>query len=111
MTTKSTLLQAESTLTERYQTTIPDAVRTVLGLGKRNKIRYTINSNGQVILSKVKQSEDDPALELFLDFLALDIKDNPQRLQAIGSDLVDRVQALTAGVEVNLDAPLADEDE
>lgn len=111
MATKSALLQSESTLTDRYQTTIPDAVRTALGLGKRNKIRYTIQSNGQVILSKAKQTEDDPALEPFLTFLALDIKDNPQRLRAASSDLVGRVKALTAGVEINLDAPLSDEDE
>ncbi len=111
MTIKPTLLQSESTLTDRYQTTIPDAVRTVLGLGKRNKIRYTIQSNGQVILSKANQTEDDPVLEPFLTFLARDINNNPQRLQAISSDLVDRVQSLTANVEINLDAPLSDGDE
>lgn len=111
MPAKSSLLRSESTLTDRYQTTIPDTVRTALGLGKRDKIRYTIQQSGQVILSKASPPEDDPVLESFLNFLAMDIKDNPRRLQAITSDLAGRVQSLTAGVEIDLNAPLSDEDE
>lgn len=37
---------SESTLTDRYQTTLPDPVRKVLGLSKRDKIQYTIQPNG-----------------------------------------------------------------
>jgi antitoxin PrlF len=33
-----TVLEAESTLTTRYQTTIPDAVRKVLGLSKHDRL-------------------------------------------------------------------------
>ncbi|MFM6063282.1 MAG: type II toxin-antitoxin system PrlF family antitoxin, partial [Microcystis panniformis] len=36
----------ESTLTDRYQTTIPDSVRKVLGLNKRDKICYNIQPDG-----------------------------------------------------------------
>ena len=39
------ILQAESSLTDRYQTTVPDLVRKTLGLNKRDKIAYTINSD------------------------------------------------------------------
>jgi bifunctional DNA-binding transcriptional regulator/antitoxin component of YhaV-PrlF toxin-antitoxin module len=35
-------LEAESTLTDRYQTTVPETVRRALRLGKRDKMRYTI---------------------------------------------------------------------
>ena len=104
-------LQSESTLTARYQTTIPDTVRKALRLDKRDKIRYTIQSNGQVIISRVNQPEDDPVLGAFLDFLARDISENPQRVKAISSDLVDHVQSLVADVELDLDTPLSDEDE
>ncbi len=104
-------LHSESTLTDRYQTTVPDTVRKALGLNKRDKIRYTIQPNGQVLLSRVEQPEDDPVLEQFLSFLARDLKKNPQRLQAISSDLVNRVQSLVAEVDLDLDAPLSDEDE
>ena len=34
--------EAESTLTERYQTTVPETVRRALRLSKRDKIRFTI---------------------------------------------------------------------
>jgi antitoxin PrlF len=102
---------AESTLTDRYQTTVPELVRKALGLSKRDKISYTIQPDGQVVISRVGQTEDDPALGQFLQFLARDIEENPQNLKAISSDLVSRVQSLVSGVEIDLDAPLLDEDE
>ncbi len=105
------LIQAESTLTDRYQTTIPDSVRKALRLNKRDRIHYVIQPNGQVIISKADQPEDDPVLGEFLSFLAQDIRDNPQHIQAFSSDLVNRVQSLVANVEFDIDAPLSDEDE
>ncbi|MBD1865690.1 MULTISPECIES: type II toxin-antitoxin system PrlF family antitoxin [Trichocoleus] len=103
--------KSESTLTDRYQTTVPDPVRKFLGLSKRDKIRYDIQPDGQVTISRASQSEDDPVLGQFLDFLAQDIKKNPQHVQAISSELVNRIQSLVANVEFDLDAPLSDEDE
>lgn len=102
---------SESTLTDRYQTTVPDPVRKILGLEKRDKICYTIQPDGQVVISRVDKTESDPILGQFLGFLARDIKKNPQHLQTISSDLVSRVQALVAEVDLDLDAPLPDEDE
>lgn len=105
------LIRAESTLTDRYQTTIPDSVRKALGLNKRDKINYAIQPNGQVIISKADQPEDDPVLAQFLDFIVEDIKKNPTHIQAINSDLLNRIQSLVRDVEFDLDAPLSDEDE
>ncbi|BDA70553.1 HtaR suppressor protein homolog [Rivularia sp. IAM M-261] len=105
------LIEAESTLTDRYQTTIPDSVRKALGLNKRDKINYAIQPNGQVIISKAEQLEDDPVLGKFLDFIVEDIKKNPTHIQPINSALVNRVQSLVANVEFDIDAPLSDEDE
>jgi antitoxin PrlF len=105
------LIQAESTLTDRYQTTIPDSVRKALGLSKRDKIYYSIQPNGQVIMSKADQPEDDPVLGQFLTFIVEDIRNNPHHIQAISSAHVNRVQSLVADVEFDLDAPLSDEDE
>ncbi len=102
---------SESTLTDRYQTTIPDPVRKALGLKKRDKICYTIQSDGQVVISRADQTESDPILGQFLNFIAKDIEKNPQRLQAISSDLVSHVKFLVAEVDIDLDAPLSDEDE
>lgn len=102
---------SESTLTDRYQTTIPDAVCKVLGLKKRDKICYTIEPDGRVLISRANQTESDPILGQFLDFLAQDIEKNPQHLQALSSDLVTHVLSLVDEVDLDLDAPLSDEDE
>lgn len=101
---------SESTLTDRYQTTVPDPIRKVLGLNKRDKICYTIQPDGQVVISRADKTHD-PILGQFLNFLARDIEKNPQHLQAISSDLASRVQSLVAEVDLDLNAPLSDEDE
>ncbi|BAZ16387.1 HtaR suppressor protein homolog [Calothrix sp. NIES-4071] len=108
---KDFTFQAESTLTDRYQTTIPESVRKALGLNKRDKIHYAIQPNGQVIISNADDVENDPVLGEFLDFLAKDIKNNPQRIKPITSDLLRRAQSLVADVEFDIDVPLSDEDE
>ena len=107
----SPLLYGDSTLTDRYQTTIPNIVRKVLHLEKKDKIRYTVQPDGNVIMSRVNQAEDDPVLARFLTFLADDISQNPQNVSAIGSNLLDRVRPLVFDVEIDLDSPLSDEDE
>ncbi len=105
-------LEAESTLTDRYQTTVPETVRRALRLGKRDKIHYTIRPGGEVVLTRVEPEEEaDPALGAFLGFLAQDITEHPERLRSVDSGLVQRIQSLVGGVEVDLDAALSAEDE
>lgn len=103
--------RVESTLTDRYQTTIPESIRKLLGLQKRDKIRYTVQPDNKIVISRADETEDDPILEKFLGFLERDIEKNPHHVQPINSDLLERVQALIADVDVDLDAPLSDEDE
>jgi len=45
-----------STLTDRYQTTVPEPVRRALHLGKRDKIHYTMRPTGEVILTRAETS-------------------------------------------------------
>jgi len=105
-------LDVESTLTDRYQTTVPETVRRALKLGKRDKIHYTIRPSGEVVLTRVEASEsDDPILGQFLGFLARDIANHPERLQTIDAGLVQRLQSLAGSIEVNLDAELSADDE
>jgi len=104
-------LTVESTLTDRYQTTVPESVRRALNLGKRDKIRFTLQPDGKVVLTRADDSEVDPVLQRFLDFLANDIANNPQHVQTLGTGLAERIQTLVSHVEIDLNAPLSDEDE
>jgi antitoxin PrlF len=105
------ILQAESSLTDRYQTTIPDIVRKTLGLSKRDKIAYVINSDGTVTITRSEALEEDPVLGKFLDFLAQDMEKNSQQIQPIATQTLEQVQSLVADLDIDLDAPLSDEDE
>ena len=78
-----TTVEADSTLTDRYQTTVPQTVRRVLRLGKRDKLRYSIRPNGEVLLSRADTVPvNDPVLDKFLAFLAKDLAAHPEQLQA-----------------------------
>jgi len=105
-------LKIESTLANRYQTTVPETVRRALRLGKRDKIRYTIRPGGEVVLSRVEiTEEDDPVLGRFLGFLSRDMANHPERLQTVDASLVQRIHSLVGGLEVDLDAVLSADDE
>ena len=105
-------IEVESTLTDRYQTTVPETVRRALRLGKRDKIHYTVRPSGEVVLTKVEASEaDDPVLGQFLGFLARDIAKHPKRLQSVDARFVRRLKSLVGGVEVDLDVALSADDE
>ncbi|OZI60208.1 type II toxin-antitoxin system PrlF family antitoxin [Bordetella genomosp. 11] len=108
-----TTMEADSTLTDRYQTTVPETVRRALGLRKRDKIHYSIRSNGEVVLSRAEAAEDDdPALDAFLTFLAHDIAMHPEHLVPLTNDLLKAVQKAAAEVDdFDLNAPLSADDE
>ncbi|MDZ4260955.1 MAG: type II toxin-antitoxin system PrlF family antitoxin [Pseudomonadota bacterium] len=101
----------ESTLTDRYQTTVPEGVRKALKLSKRDKIHYTIRPSGEVVLTKAAAFDEDPVLGSFLNYLAKDIAQHPDRLQVVDAGLVKRIKSLVDGVELDLNAPLSDDDE
>ena len=108
----TTTLEVESTLTDRYQTTVPETVRRALRLGKRDKIHYTIRADGEVLLTRADDvASEDPALLTLLDFLARDIAGHPQRLTLLDAGLVQRLQALAGGIDVDLDIALSADDE
>jgi antitoxin PrlF len=107
-------LQVESTLTDRYQTTVPETVRRALRLRKRDRIHYTIRPGGEVVLTRAEAADDDdPVLGQFLGFLARDMAQHPERLLALQPGFVARLQGLVGELEVDLDldAPLSEDDE
>jgi antitoxin PrlF len=108
----ATTLEVQSTLTDRYQTTVPETVRRALKLGKRDKIQYAIRPDGEVVLTRAEAPEvNDPALGPFLALLATDIARHPSQLRALDADFAERLQSLTKGIDVNLDDALPADDE
>ena len=106
------LLEANSTLTDRYQTTVPEPVRRALHLTRRDRIHYQVLTNGDVLMSRAKAvAHDDPVITDFLAFLEKDMQANPRQLLAVDAELVKNLQALVKGVEVDLDAPLSAADD
>ncbi|MDP3622133.1 MAG: type II toxin-antitoxin system PrlF family antitoxin [Polynucleobacter sp.] len=105
-------LEVESTLTDRYQTTVPETVRRALHLGKRDKIHYTVRPDGVVELTRAQASlEDDPVLDAFLVFLAKDMANHPERIQAMDAQWVSRLQSLVGEIKVDLNTALSADDE
>lgn len=106
-------IEAESTLTDRYQTTVPETVRRVLNLHKRDKIHYSIRPNGEVLISGISSTPmDDPVLGQFLEFLQNDIANHPEHLRAVDAPLIERINSLVGEcVDIDLNAVLTEEDD
>jgi len=107
----STAIVDASTLTDRYQTTIPARVREALGLRKRDTIAYEIQADGSVVLRRGSNGDADPALGAFLAFLEHDIAARPQGVRPLDDALLQRIGALVGDEDVDLDAPLDPEDD
>ena len=106
------ILEIPATITERGQTTVPAAVRKMLGLGKRGRVVFRGLADGTVVIAKADEarSDDDPVLGQFLAFLERDMTARPQVIRAVPRSLVERARALVDGVEVDLDAALPDDE-
>lgn len=100
-------LEADSKLTERHQTTIPVSIRDALRLSGGDRIRYQLLANGEVLMTRYEEKPEDPVMQAFLQFLAQDITNNPQTIKPL--DLA-RGFELVAGMDVNLDDDIIDED-
>ena len=102
-------LETESTLTDRYQTTVPETVRRALRLGKRDKIHYRIRPDGEVVLTRANRSDEaDPVLSAFLRFLEHDLTTGPIPMNAA---FMQRVGALVDHIDIAMDAALDPKDE
>ena len=83
--------EVESTVTDRHPTTVPQDV---------------VLERDATISNKT-----DLAVESFLDLLKRDITEQPQRLKPVTADMVNRLVDLVGSIDVDLDAPLPDEDD
>lgn len=101
-------LEIEATITERGQTTVPAAIRRMLGVQK-GAIVFKGMPDGTVVIEPKQEAEEDPVIAKFLEFLERDIGKNPRNLVPFEDELMKDVDALIAGVEIDMDAPLEDD--
>ncbi|TGD98279.1 type II toxin-antitoxin system PrlF family antitoxin [Methylobacterium nonmethylotrophicum] len=112
MSKTAEILEIPATITARGQTTVPAAVRRMLGVGKSGRIVFRGLADGTVVIAKADAPvEEDPALRPFLALLERDLMERPQAVAPVGEDLYQRALALTSGVEVDLDEALSDDEE
>lgn len=96
----------QSTLTARYQTTIPTEVRRRLGLQAGDQITYQFTDQGRVEL--IRESSEDPILEAMLNALEHDVATHPERLVAVDEAMVQGLKKWDLDVDLDeeLDAGL-----
>ena len=105
------MLEAESTVTKRGQTTLPSAIRKVLKVtNAENKLHYRVLQDGSVVISKA-EGTGDPMIADFLNFIEADARNNLASLRPVTPDWLTGIQALVKEVSVDLDAPLDPDDE
>lgn len=101
------VLEIPATVTARGQTTVPAAIRRMLGLNKAGPIVFRRLPDGTITVAKADtQAVEDPALGPFLALLEQDIAARPHAVEPVSKDLYRRAAALIEGVEVDLDSVL-----
>jgi antitoxin PrlF len=112
MASAAEIIEIAATITERGQTTVPAAIRKMLSLGKRDQVVFRGLADGTVVIAKkpARADEDDPVIGKFLEFLARDMAQGPAQIRQAPKSMLARAKTLVEGVEVDLDAALADDD-
>lgn len=106
------VLESESTMPNRGQTTIPGSIRKALMLKPTDKVRYVLMDDKTVALTRSDDGGErsDPVIDDFLAFLAADMHEDPRNVRPVPQDLLTRARELTDGVTVDLDAPVETDD-
>jgi len=89
-----------ATLTSKGQVTLPKSVRQLLGIDTGGKIAFDVRG-GEIVVSRVETTHEDPAIGAFLDLLEADIRGG-RNLTTLPEDLAQTMLA-NANHPVNLD--------
>lgn len=95
-----------SKVTARSQTTLPSAVRKVLGLEPGSYIGYEIVGDQVRLVNAEQIADHDPTLDAFLDLLTRSIAADGGGLRPIPVDLVTRAVAASTDVAIDHEAPI-----
>jgi len=106
------VLEIDSGLTIRSQTTIPAPVREALKLSPgKDRIHYQVLAEGKVLISRMEVYQHaDPVIDSFLNFLEQDMAADPANIVPLNPALMQRARELTSNMDIDLDAPLDGEE-
>lgn len=99
---RPSVLQQESTVTRKGQTTIPKPIRDALDLHEGDSITFNLDAANGVQIKKT-QAQTDPVIQHFLAFLARSIIKEPDMIQGLTPELASSLERLLEGVEANDD--------
>lgn len=89
-----------ATLTSKGQVTLPKSVRQLLGIDTGGKIAFNVRG-GEIVVSRVETTHEDPAIGAFLGLLEADIRGG-RHLSTLPDNLAQTMLA-NANHRVNLD--------
>lgn len=95
-------IRDESKITSKGQLTLPKTVRAALGVGAGDTVRFVFQDDKIIVEVASIKPMDDPAVAAFLDTLEGSIHSATE----FPVELMEVMKALTAEVEVDLDAPI-----
>lgn len=99
------VIEERSTITAKGQTTVPKAVRQVLGVKEGDVVAFRVEGQ-RVTVVPVGATHEDPVVGKFLSFLAKDIESRPEALKPLSKGFAARMKSLVKGTKVDLDAPI-----
>jgi antitoxin PrlF len=98
------VIEERSTITAKGQTTVPKAVRQVLGVKEGDEIAFRVEGQRVTVVS-VGATHEDPVVGKFLSFLAKDIEQRPAALKPLSADFAARLKSLVKGTKVDPNEP------
>lgn len=99
------VLEEVSTITTKGQTTVPKAVRQVLGVDYGGEIAFRVE-DGHVTVRAVETEHVDPVVSRFLAFLAKDIEERPEAVKPLSREFAARMASATKGKRIDVAAPI-----
>jgi antitoxin PrlF len=100
-------IEKTCTVTRKGQTTLPLAVRQVLGVPQGGRISVRVEGR-KVMIEAVEEEHRDPAIGAFLNLIEADIAAG-RHVGTLPDDLVEALTAVLDDIDVDLDDSIAGE--
>lgn len=96
------VLEKEAKVTAQGQITVPAPIREILGIEPGDHVTFSVDADGRVIVRGTE--EPDPSIGAFLEFLADDIRRNPEAVRPLTASLEVSLREITAKTVIDRDS-------